>query len=110
MSYKIAVASLDGKFVNEHFGRAKEFFIIEVKDNKYKYVEIRKNVPSKSYEDRHDYAMSEAIERIADCRFVLVSQIGSNMERKLKSKGIIPYVIPNFIDDALKEIIALNKE
>jgi predicted Fe-Mo cluster-binding NifX family protein len=109
MSYKIAITSLDGKFVNEHFGRAKEFHIVEVNENKYKYIETRKNVPSKSYDERHNYAMSEAIERISDCRFVLVSQIGPAMEKQLISKGIKPYVIPNFIDDALKQIISLNK-
>jgi predicted Fe-Mo cluster-binding NifX family protein len=110
MAYKIAIASLDGKFVNEHFGRAKEFFIVEVKEDQYQYIETRKNVPSKKYDARHDYAMSEAIELIADCKFVLVSQIGPSMEKNLKSKGIIPYVIPNFIDNALKQIISSNEE
>jgi nitrogen fixation protein NifX len=110
MSYKIAVASLDGKFVNEHFGRAKEFHIVEVSESKYEYLETRKNMPAKQYDNRHDYAISEAIELIADCRFVLVSQIGPGAEKIVTAKGITPYVIPNFIDDALRQIISSNRE
>ena len=33
MSYKVAVASNDGKFVNEHFGRAEKFMIYEIYDD-----------------------------------------------------------------------------
>ena len=30
MSYKLAIATSDGKFVNQHFGRANQFLIVEL--------------------------------------------------------------------------------
>lgn len=41
MSYKIAVASSDGKQINETFGQAESFTIYEVKDDKYNKIEER---------------------------------------------------------------------
>lgn len=41
MSYKIAVASSDGKQVDESFGAAKRFIIYEVADGKYNFLEER---------------------------------------------------------------------
>lgn len=41
MSYKIAVASSDGKQIDETFGSAKRFMIYEVADGIYKRLEER---------------------------------------------------------------------
>ena len=40
MAYKVAFLSSDVKVVNQHFGRAKQFLIVEIEDKDYKYVEI----------------------------------------------------------------------
>lgn len=43
MSYKIAIATSDGKFVNQHFGRANQFLIVELKgDGSYEVLEPQK--------------------------------------------------------------------
>lgn len=41
MAYKIATASSDSKVINQHFGRATQFSIFEVKGNKFEFLEIR---------------------------------------------------------------------
>ena len=41
MSYKIALASSDGKQIDESFGSAKSFMIYEVVDGKYNFLEER---------------------------------------------------------------------
>ena len=46
MAYKIAFASSDGKVVNQHFGRTKQFLIVEIDGKDYKYIETRVNEPS----------------------------------------------------------------
>jgi len=38
MSYEIAVASSDGKVVNQHFGKATNFLIFEVEGDNFKYI------------------------------------------------------------------------
>ena len=46
MAYKVAVTSSDGKFINQHFGRAQQFLIFEIDDEgDYKFLELRKNDP-----------------------------------------------------------------
>lgn len=49
--------------------------------------------------------MSRTVELLADCREVLVSQIGPGAVLALASKGIKPRVLPDFIDDALKNLL-----
>ena len=43
MSFKVAVASSDGKYVNQHFGMAQQFLIFEIDDEgNYKFLEPQK--------------------------------------------------------------------
>lgn len=107
MSYKIAVASTDGKVVNEHFGRAKQFYILEVyEDGTYKAVELRR-LQSVCEGGTHDEdAMNRNVEALSDCRYVIVSNIGQGAENVLESKGIIAYVIPDIIEDAVNKLVS----
>lgn len=107
MSYKIAVASTDGKVVNQHFGKADYFYIVEVDDaKKYKLAEIRELSPVCQGGSHDDGAMHQNIHALADCRYVLVSNIGQKAENDLESHGISAYVIPDFIDAALQKVMA----
>ena len=38
---RVAIATTDGKVINEHFGRAKAFYIVDLSENGYSYVETR---------------------------------------------------------------------
>lgn len=105
MSYRVAVASNDGKYVNQHFGRATQFLIFNVENDKYEFIELRKNEPPCSGEGHNEDQMSRTVELLADCKEVLVSQIGPGAIRALSSKGIRSSVLPDFIDDALKSLI-----
>ncbi len=106
MAYKIAVASSDGKFINEHFGRSKQFLIFEVEDTgEYRFLELRKNIPPCNSGEHGEDQMDKTILSLADCRIVLVSRIGPGAERKLQAKGIRSYSVPDFIEDALTKVI-----
>lgn len=105
MSYKVAVASSDGKYVNEHFGRAKQFLIFNVDDNQFEFYELRKNNPPCSAEGHNEDQMSMTVKLLEDCEAVLVSQIGIGAVQALSLKGIKPYVLPDFIEDALKRFL-----
>ncbi|HBP64111.1 MAG TPA: dinitrogenase iron-molybdenum cofactor biosynthesis protein [Desulfosporosinus sp.] len=105
MSYRVAVASSDGKYVNEHFGRAKQFLIFNVTDQQSEFYELRKNNPPCSREGHNDDQMSRTVELLADCKAVIVSQIGTGAIEVLSLKGIKPYVLPDFIEDALKTFL-----
>lgn len=109
MSIKVAVASSDGKYINQHFGMASQFLIFEVSDDgTYKFLELRLNKPACSVEGHSDMSMEESVELISDCQIVLASQIGPGAIDILLTHNITPYIAPTFIDEALKEVVKLK--
>lgn len=109
MSYKVAVASSDGKFINRHFGHSKEFLIFNVDGENFQFLEHRENAPPCTGQEHHDDRLARSVDLLSDCRVVLASQIGPGAAKFLLSRGIQPYVLPDFIEDALKRLIALKK-
>jgi predicted Fe-Mo cluster-binding NifX family protein len=106
---KVAVASSDGKFVNQHFGKARQFLVVEIKDDgSYEFLERRENVPSCN--PTGESTTADTIELILDVEAVLVSHIGPGAADKLIAHGIQPIIIPMLIDDALKKVYALIQE
>lgn len=105
----MAIASSDGKFVNQHFGRAKQFLIVEINDDgSYEFLELRKNVPSCN--PTGESTTEDTIELISDVEGVLVSQVGPGAADRLIAHGIQPIIIPMLIDDALKKVYSLMQE
>ena len=111
MSYRVAVASSDGKFINQHFGMAQQFLIFEINDEgKYEFIELRENVPACDVEGHTEDAMNRSIKLISDCKVVIASQIGPGAIDILLKNNIDPYIAPTFIDEALKELAGIEKE
>lgn len=111
MAWKVAVASTDGKFINQHFGRAKEFLIFSLEDQGFTFLEKRSiNSPCIADVEDHDRVLEETAQALADCQAVLVSQIGSGARMALLSQGVKPYVVTNFIGVALERLnLSLNR-
>jgi predicted Fe-Mo cluster-binding NifX family protein len=111
MSYRVAVTSSDGKFINQHFGMAQQFLIFEINDEgKYEFIELRENVPACDVEGHTEDAMNRSIKLISDCKVVIASQIGPGAIDILLKNNIDPYIAPTFIDEALKELAGIEKE
>lgn len=106
ISTKVAIASSDGKFVNQHFGRARQFLIVEIKDDgSYEFLERRENIPSCT---TGNSTTEETIELISDVDGVLVSHVGPGAADKLLSRGIQPIIMPMLIDAALKHLYSMQ--
>lgn len=107
MSYRIAVASSDGKVVNQHFGHSRQFIIFEISDGgEWDFKEIRNTVPPCSLGQHSESALEQVIRDLSDCSVVVVSQIGYGAEQALGNAGIRAYVIPDLIYTALNKVIA----
>ena len=105
MLLRVAVASSDGKIINQHFGQAKQFLIFDVDDNgDYEYIELRENIPTCCGGNHSAASMESTLKLIEDVDIVLVSQIGPGASQSLISNGIQPYIMPIFIDEALKKL------
>ena len=109
MTYRMAVASSDGKFVNRHFGQAEQFLIFEIAEGNCKYVETRLTDPLCDDREHSDDRLAGIVKLISDCRAVLVAKIGPGALHRLQSQGIQAHVIPDFIDDALFALITSTK-
>ncbi|MBN7772239.1 NifB/NifX family molybdenum-iron cluster-binding protein [Clostridium aminobutyricum] len=105
MSYKIAAASSDGKVINQHFGKATQFLIFEVKEGKYSFLERMETKPFCSGGGHDDNSLLAAADALIGCRAVLVSQIGNGAAQLLESKGIQSFDINGLIEEALPKLI-----
>jgi predicted Fe-Mo cluster-binding NifX family protein len=107
MEVRIAVATTDGKVVNQHFGKADRFHII-VADRQnftFRYEEERKVVPVCQGGDHEDAAMAAAVENLSDCRYVLVSRIGMRARNECEKRGISVFEIPDEIEKAVDRLL-----
>jgi predicted Fe-Mo cluster-binding NifX family protein len=101
MATRIAVATTDGKIVNEHFGRARAFYILEGAGGAFRFLEIRQTEPFCGSEDNgadRVYALLE------DCSAVLVSRVGPGAQQALAQRGLAIYEVPMPIPEALERI------
>jgi len=103
---RVAIASTDGKFINEHFGRASFFHIIEITDDTYKFVESRDAVACCQQQSHNESDFDRVISLLTDCDAILVSRIGWSAAAYLISKGIRVFESPGFIDDVIKKVIS----
>ncbi len=108
MPMKVAVASNDGKFINQHFGHAEMFLIFELNEEngKFEFVETRENVPTCNGGNHSVKALDKTLKIIKDTNIVLVSQIGHGASQFLVSNGIRPFMISTYIDEALEKLAA----
>ena len=107
--YRIAVGSLDGVEITEHFGQAKGFRIIEIdqdSDEEKALADIEV-VHSDGCDKRHDSDMlRQKIQALLDFEVIaiLVKQIGPGAERLVTKNGIQVLVAEGNVSDALGRV------
>ena len=112
MAVLVALASEDEETIHQHFGRTTQFLIYEIDGTSFRFVEARDNRPpcnsgSAGAGAPHDEdRMGQTIDLVADCRAVLVARIGPRAVQRLAERGIGAFEAPNFIDPALRRLIA----
>jgi predicted Fe-Mo cluster-binding NifX family protein len=104
-SFKIAVATKDGKVISEHFGRCACWSIIEVTESGYRFLERRETVAPCAQFEQSDDSLNRAAELLSDCRAVLALKIGPGAAALLESSGILCFEIGAEVDFAVKKLI-----
>lgn len=111
--FLVAVASKDGKIINQHFGHAERFLIYKAGSEKIEFVEER---PVNQYclgMETYDHPFEEdrfmdVVNVIEDCRFVLASKIGPTPETRLRRFGISPVMMYDFIEDGIQKALEMK--
>jgi len=103
----LAVASRDGKEINEHFGQAQRFLIYEVSGEEVALVG-EKAVERYCSDDPDHGLRKPVLENIAGalegCRAVLCAQIGPAPQMELERLGIDVYSVSGPIQRTLVEV------
>ena len=103
----IAVASKDGKEINQHFGHAERFLIYEVDGRDALLVDERKVERYCSYDQDHPLR-SHLLQAIADalygCRAVVCAQIGQGPQMEMERFGIDSFVAEGPIKQTIVEL------
>ncbi len=117
---KVAFATIDGKSVDEHFGRAGLFAVYEITDRDCTFVEMRRFadgvdnavVDTKDKGPLHDEAVERKVDRVADCKLVYVTEIGGPSAARLVKKGIMPMKMKETvpIESALGQLLETIKK
>lgn len=109
MTYRIAIGTLDGIEVTEHFGQGKNFQIIEI-DQQSEETKVIGNIEvvhSEACGSGHDENLiQEKIQAFLDWKViaVVVRQIGLKSERLMIKNGIEVLVFTGKIADGLEKI------
>lgn len=103
----IAVASKDGKEINQHFGHAERFLIYEVSGGSARMV-AEKNVERYcSFDPEHPlrtHILKEIAEALAGCRAVVTAQMGEHPKAELERLGIEPFMVTGDIETTLVDL------
>lgn len=103
----IAVASKDGRSINQHFGHAERFLVYEVEGDEARLVDEKKVARYCSYDADHPLRahLIEAIaDALADCRAVICTQIGQGPQMEMERLGIDAFVAEGPIKTTLVEL------
>jgi nitrogen fixation protein NifX len=102
---RVAIATHTGVRVSEHFGHATRFEIWEVSPDGARLVESRVNRPSCGVgSDRADALMDASVASVADCRAVVVAQIGECALNRLDKLGILAFETDDPVDATVRQL------
>lgn len=103
----IAVASKDGKEINQHFGHAERFLVYDVEGSTASLVDEKKVERYCSYDAEHPLR-GDLLRKIADalagCRAVVCAQIGQAPQMEMERLGIDAFVADGPIKATLVEL------
>lgn len=104
----IAVASKDGKQINQHFGHVERFLIFEIEDDKVTLVEERKVERYCRFDPEHpmrSHTLKDTADALKGCRAVVCSMIGEAPKVELERIGVEPFAIEGKITTTLLDLV-----
>ena len=107
--YRIAVASSDGIVVNNHFGRARAFYIYSVNEDSIDILDIRNLPPVCEMGEHDEERLKKNVDSLSDCTHLLASRVGNGARAALEKKGIRVYEIPGVISESIDKLVKYEK-
>ncbi len=116
---KVAVATIDGVTMSQHFGRSAGFVVFDLDGKNVKSKEVRTNDRTPHAQGlchgKHEHGAAEhgshshvgVVELLGDCDVVLCGGMGAGAAQALSLQGIQPVIVTavNTTDEALTEYL-----
>ncbi len=102
-----AVASHDGKVINQHFGHAERFLIYEVSGSEVRLVDERKFERYCTYDQDHPlraHILKAIADSLGGCCAIICAQIGPGPQMEMERLGIETFVAEGPIRPTLLEL------
>ena len=106
----IAVASKDGKEINQHFGHAERFLIYEVEEAGTRLVGEKKVERYCTYDADHPmraHVLKAIADALTGCRAIVCAQIGQAPQMEMEQFGIDTFVADGPIRPTILELAKL---
>lgn len=103
-----AVATKDGKEINQHFGHAERFLIYEVEEEKLRLVDERAVERYCRFDPDHplrSHTLQGTADVLKDCRAVVCAMIGEAPKDELTRIGIEAFAIEGEIKEVLLALV-----
>jgi predicted Fe-Mo cluster-binding NifX family protein len=107
MGRRIGIASIDGVLINEHLGRSRWFYIIDLEpDGSSAVFERRPVTPLCRCGAHSEEGMAEVFAALKDCDAVLAAKIGPGARRYFEERGVAVFEGPLAIEEAVRKLAA----
>jgi predicted Fe-Mo cluster-binding NifX family protein len=103
----IAVATKDGKNINQHFGHAVRFLIYDVEGTTIRLVDEKKVERYCTYDEAHPlrgHVLRGIAEALHGCRAIACAQIGQAPQEEMANLGFEVFALEGEINHSLTEL------
>lgn len=105
MGQRVAVASSDGVNIDLHFARASSFYIYDINEDGFEYIENRKQRAANKHDED---GFAGTLKLIEDCRSIIVGQIGMGALSFVNKKGFRVFEAPYPVSEVLQKFVEKN--
>lgn len=103
MSVRIGLASIDGSYVDQHFGAARYWQIYDIGGDRGTFVETRKTKPS--CKGHCEGGFEGIFEVLEDCDALFVSKIGKSAACAMLQKGKRVFEAAGPVEEIVEQIV-----
>jgi len=103
--YRMAVASSDGKNVDQHFGQAREFLLYDMEEGKLTMagkVQTDPFLEESMFGEKHRSKIERMVAALKGVDIVITSGFGERAEAEMRARGMQPYLKEGSVEDAIR--------
>jgi predicted Fe-Mo cluster-binding NifX family protein len=106
MTYRAAFASIDGSYIDQHFGSARFFQVYDIDGNGYSFIETRK--AEAKCRGNCEGGFDHLLKILNDCDAVFVSKIGQGAAEFMIGHGKRVFEAAGRMEEVIAQLVEKN--